>query len=107
MVKASDLEPKIGELERLVADLKVKAEALEVSSRLKDEKIAELENKLNNGENVGAQSNYLWSTITKRNTKKSNEQLKVLNVVAEEGRAREKKENNIVIFGLKESEKKM
>lgn len=105
MVKASDLEPKIGELERLVADLKVKVEALEVSSRLKDEKIAELENKLNNGENVGAQSNDLWSTITKRNTKKSNEQLKVLNVVAEEGRVREKKENNIVIFGLKESEK--
>ena len=41
----------------------------------------------------------------KKNTNKSDQQLIVINVVAEEGRAREKKENKIVIFGLKESEK--
>ena len=41
MVKASDLEPKIGKLEKLVTGLDANVEALEISSRL-DKKIAEL-----------------------------------------------------------------
>ena len=96
---------RIEELEKLVADLVSKVKALELSSKLKDEKIDELEKKLNNHESVGTQNKELWSTMAAKNAKKSNEQLKVINVVAEESRARDKKENNIVIFGLKESEK--
>ena len=101
-----DAEKKrICDLEKLVEGLKSRIDALEESNKRKDDKIVEMENKLNNKENFGAQDKDLWSTITKKNTKKSDQQLKVINVVAEEGRAREKKENNIVIFGLKESDK--
>ena len=101
-----DAEKKrINDLEKLVESLKSRIDALEESNKRKDDKKVEMENKLNNKENFGAQDKDLWSTITKKNTKKSDQQLKVINVVAEEGRAREKKENKIVIFGLKESDK--
>ena len=96
---------RINDLEKLVESLKSRIDALEESNKRKDDKKVEMENKLNNKENFGAQDKDLWSTITKKNTKKSDQQLKVINVVAEEGRAREKKENKIVIFGLKESDK--
>ena len=47
---------RIEELETLVADLVSKVKALELSSKLKDEKIDELEKKLNNHESVGTQN---------------------------------------------------
>ena len=108
MVTKAELDAekkRIDNLVKLVESLNAKIKSLEESDKLKDAKIADLEKKLNNDENVDAQSKDLWSTIAKRNTKKSPEQLKVINVVAEEGRAREKKENNIVIFGMAESVK--
>ena len=50
-------------------------------------------------------TNNVWTTITKKNVKKTQEQISIINTIADEGKNRNKKETNIVIFGLKESSK--
>jgi hypothetical protein len=67
--------------------------------------VAKIEPVEKDQKNAPKASDALWSTIAKRNVKKSTEQLKVINVKADEGKERSKKEKNIIVFGLKESTK--
>ena len=86
---------------KLVERLTQRVAELEAKNAAQAEKIASVEKEQKNAPAADA----LWSTITKRSGKKSPEQLKVINVMADESKERYKKEKNVIIFGLKESAK--
>ena len=86
---------------KLVERLTQRVAELEAKKAAQAEKIAIVEKEQKNAPAADA----LWSTITKRSGKKSPEQLKVINVMADESKERYKKEKNVIIFGLKESAK--
>jgi len=91
--RIDDLLKLVGALEKRIVELEEKnsAQAAKIEQVEKDQK------------NAPAASDALLSTIAKRNVKKSTEQLKVINVMADEGKERSKKGKNIIVFGLKES----
>ena len=93
--RIDDLLEIVGALEKRIVELEEKnsAQAAKIEQVEKEQK------------NAPAAGDALWSTIAKRNVKKSTEQLKVINVMADEGKERSKKEKNIIVFGLKESTK--
>jgi len=104
MVTAAQLnaeKERIDELVKLVERLTQRVAELEAKNAAQAEKIASVEKEQKNAPAADA----LWSTITKRSGKKSPEQLKVINVMADENKERYKKEKNVIIFGLKESAK--
>ena len=76
--RIDDLLELVGALEKRIVELEEKnsAQAAKIEQVEKEQK------------NAPAAGDALWSTIAKRNVKKSTEQLKVINVMADEGKER-------------------
>jgi hypothetical protein len=85
-----------------IALLTIRIEKLEKTNSEQEAKITELQNKTGGAAAV-ANGEKTWAMLF--NNKKSDGHLKLLNVVSEENKQRNKKEKNVIIFGLKESEK--
>ncbi len=99
--KAKPCPELTAELEA-IALLTIRIENLEKTNIEQEAKIAELQNKTGGAAAV-ANGERTWAALF--NNKKSDDHLKLLNVVSEENKQRNKKEKNVIIFGLKESEK--
>ena len=85
-----------------IALLTIRIEKLEKTNIEQEAKITELQKKTG-GSAAAANGEKTWATLF--DNKKSDGHLKLLNVVSEENKQRKKKEKNVIIFGLKESEK--
>ena len=79
---------RIDELLELVQALTKRVLDLETMNNAQAEKIAIVESE----QKKGQAADVLWSTITKNRIKKNPEQLKVINVMADESKERNKKE---------------
>lgn len=93
---------RIDDLLKQIVTLKKKVKALEAQNAAHEEKITKVEEEQ---KQQPPPADPLWTTIAKKNVKKSKEQLKVINVMADESKERSKKEKNVIVFGLKESAK--
>ena len=86
---------RVDNLELLIA----RVEELEKLNEAKDKKIKELEGELKIRHN---ETNRIdWSNILKTDSKKSNEEIKIVNAITAVNKDIEKREKNIVIVGVK------
>ena len=67
-------------------------------------KVDELEKIVNKAPAAATPSN-AWNLIVSKNVAKSQEQIDIINTVTKENKEREKRNKNVIIFGIQESTK--
>jgi hypothetical protein len=92
---------------KLIEALSDRLEKLEKLLTDKDIAISRLEERVKILEETGTTivNDKTWSTVVNRNKHKTQVQMNMLNTVAIESKERDKRERNVIIFGIKESSK--
>ena len=105
-VSLKNLDAWLADIISQVNTLSGRVSELEKQNLAKDQTIANLNSEINalklNKENSKTNQEKLWSTVAKKN---SEVRMNIINVVADENKERNKKEKNIIVFGLEESKK--